>query len=109
MPRIVDEAIDYLTERNTHIPPVISILALIGLGRVARLASLGLAALWVADQVRNIDRDRAHTNPKKQEDRMVDTAMEDSFPASDPPSYSGTVATGAPEEVSSVVQLRTVH
>ena len=108
MPRIVDTAIDYLSERNAHVPPVISILALIGLGRVARLASLGLAALWVADQVRQIDRDRSDAKPGNKADRRVDTAMEDSFPASDPPSFTSTV-TGSPEEPSNVSRLRTVH
>ncbi len=109
MPRIVDTAIDYLIKRNTHVPPVISILALMGLGRVARVASFGLAALWLADQLRQIDRDRSETKPHVQADRKIDAAMEDTFPASDPPAFTSAIGTSSPEEVSNVSRLRTVH
>jgi hypothetical protein len=108
MPRIVDEAIDYLTEREPHIPPMIAVLALIGLGKTARLASLGLVTLWFANQIRNIDRHRGRRPRKDKQDQLVDTTEEDSFPASDAPGYSPTIS-GAPEEVSNVARLRTVH
>jgi hypothetical protein len=35
---------------------------------------------------------------KPRQDRLVDAAVEDSFPASDPPAYMGGTATGAPRE-----------
>jgi hypothetical protein len=35
---------------------------------------------------------------KPRQDRLVDAAVEDSFPASDPPAYMGGTATGAPRD-----------
>jgi hypothetical protein len=37
---------------------------------------------------------------KSRQDRLVDAAVEDSFPASDPPAYMGGAATGAPRDTS---------
>jgi hypothetical protein len=37
--------------------------------------------------------------PKPRQDRLVDAAVEDTFPASDPPAYMGGTATGAPSHV----------
>jgi hypothetical protein len=44
----------------------------------------------------NSDIIAAKEAPKPRQDRLVDAAVEDTFPASDPPAYMGGTATGAP-------------
>ncbi len=93
MRREIDQAIDYINRKDGPAPIIVTTLALIGMGKLARLAALGLAAFWLADHIRTIEKDRALFRP----DEEIDTASEDSFPASDAPGYGSTTA-GAPEE-----------
>jgi hypothetical protein len=44
----------------------------------------------------NLDIIVAKDATRPRQDRLVDAAVEDSFPASDPPAYMGGTATGAP-------------
>ena len=100
MARIVDDSVDYLNKHRNNIPPVIAVLALVGLGRLARLATLGMGVAWLARELREMDRSRSTGSS-----RAVDTAMEDTFPASDAPSYSPTTA-GSPDEQVQAVKRR---
>jgi hypothetical protein len=94
MRKEIDQAIDYINRKDGPAPIIVTTLALIGMGRLARLAALGLAAFWVADHIRTIEKERALFRPSEDD---IDAASEDSFPASDAPSYGGATA-GAPEE-----------
>jgi hypothetical protein len=74
---------------------------LIGLGalsllRTSRFLSLALAGAWLYDvagksQSARADRGRDIASRRKIADR-IDAQMEDTFPASDPPSFSGVTA-----------------
>jgi hypothetical protein len=97
MARYVDDSIDYMNRYKSSIPPVIAVLAVVGLGRLARLATVGLAIAWAAHELREMDRTRSARGPHRKADKLVDTAMEDSVPASDPPSYSASSA-GTPDD-----------
>jgi hypothetical protein len=44
------------------------------------------------------DRIAAKSAEGKKREKLVDKAVEDSFPASDPPSYMGGATTGAPKK-----------
>jgi hypothetical protein len=100
MARILDDSVDYLSKHRNNIPPVIAVLALVGLGRLARLATLGMGVAWLARELREIDRSRTTGA-----NRAIDTAMEDTFPASDAPSYSPTTA-GSPDQQVEAVKRR---
>ena len=44
------------------------------------------------------DKIAAKSAEGKKRERLIDDAVEDSFPASDPPSYMGGATTGAPKK-----------
>ncbi|MBV9053210.1 MAG: hypothetical protein JO357_03710 [Hyphomicrobiales bacterium] len=44
------------------------------------------------------DKIAAKSADGKKRERLIDDAVEDSFPASDPPSYMGGATTGAPKK-----------
>ncbi len=44
------------------------------------------------------DRIAAKSADGKKRERLIDDAVEDTFPASDPPSYMGGATTGAPKK-----------
>ena len=44
------------------------------------------------------DQVAAMSADEKTREKLIDRAVEDSFPASDPPSYMGGVTTGAPKK-----------
>ena len=106
MARIVDDSVDYLSKHRNNIPPVIAVLALVGLGRLARLATLGMGVAWLARELREMDKSRSGGGSGKSASQAVDTAMQDTFPASDAPSYSPTTA-GSPDEQVEAVKRRT--
>jgi hypothetical protein len=51
-----------------------------------------------SDQPSKTDRIAAKTASVKTREKLIDEAGEDSFPASDPPSYMGGATTGAPKK-----------
>jgi hypothetical protein len=81
------------------VPPVLMALGAFSLFRTSRLLSLAVLGAWAYDFAAHSDHDRRRrgrdVGSKRDASATIDTAMEDSFPASDPPSFSGTTA-GAP-------------
>lgn len=84
---------------KAYVPPVLMALGAFTLLRTSRLLSLGLLGLWAYDIAAGADGTRKtrgrDVGSRRLADQAVDAAVEDSFPASDPPSYSGSTA-GAP-------------
>ena len=105
MARYIDESIDYMNKHKSVIPPAIAVMAAIGLGRMARLATIGMAIAWAARELREMDKVRSDRGPLSKSDAVIDTAMEDSFPASDPPAYSASSA-GTPNDQGSADNVR---
>ncbi len=97
MARFVDESIDYMNKHRAAIPAAVAVLAFVGLGRLAKMAALGMAAVWVARELREMDRSRSGRESRKVSEKAIDTAVEDSFPASDPASYTSSTV-GTPDE-----------
>jgi hypothetical protein len=81
------------------IPPILMAFGAVSLLRSSRLLSLTLIGVGLYDLAKNSDASRQQRSgnalTKRAAYREVDSESEDSFPASDPPSYSGTTA-GAP-------------
>ena len=78
------------------VPPVLIALGAISLLRSSRL--LGLAALgaYLSDAAQKVDADRRRRGidlpTRRRQGERIDEEMADSFPASDPPSFSGMTA-----------------
>jgi hypothetical protein len=51
-----------------------------------------------SDEPSKTDRIAAKTAAGKTREKLIDEAVEDSFPASDPPSFMGGATTGAPKK-----------
>lgn len=81
------------------IPPVLMVLGGLSLLRTSRLLGFVALGAYLYDAAVNSDnnrklRGRDHDS-KKTASAALDQELEDSFPASDPPSFSGSTA-GAP-------------
>ena len=74
------------------LPPLLMSLGAISLLRRPGLLALTLLGASLYDTASAADRDRRN---RRAIERRIDIADEDSFPASDPPSFSGSTA-GAP-------------
>jgi hypothetical protein len=70
----------------------------VALRLVAGLAIGGTAAVWLARRGRTdpARRPTSSGNGQSAEDRALDEAVEDSFPASDPPAFRQSVIAGSP-------------
>ena len=81
------------------IPPVLMALGAFTLLRTSRILSLAVLGFWAYDAATKNDAGRKSSGSdigsKRAAHKAIDDASEDSFPASDPPSYSGSTA-GAP-------------
>jgi len=82
------------------VPPVLMAFGAISLLRTSRLLSLVALGALLYDTAADVDAERkarGRSLPvRRAESRRLDTEIEDSFPASDPPSSSGSMTAGAP-------------
>lgn len=83
-------------ELKEIVPPVLIALGALSLLRSSRLLSLVAAGAYLYDAAQKVDADRRQRGvdlrSRKRESRRVDDEIADSFPASDPPSFSGMTA-----------------
>jgi hypothetical protein len=81
------------------VPPVLMTLGAISLLRISRFLSLAVLGAYLYHAAENSDDLRKtrgrDLGARRLANHQIDTAIDDSFPASDPPSYSGSTA-GAP-------------
>jgi hypothetical protein len=81
------------------VPPVLMAFGAISLLRTSKLLSLVALGAYLYNVAANSEADRRvrgrNVAARRTSGRNIDTEMEDSFPASDPPSFSGSTA-GAP-------------
>jgi hypothetical protein len=92
--RFVDETVKFVEERPASALGVAAVLRFMGMGALARFAVVGIGAIWLVDQIREIEARRGATQDT---DSKVDENSEESFPASDAPGTNSTTA-GSPEE-----------
>ena len=75
------------------IAPTLMALGAVSLIRTSRLATLALVGAYLFDHARVVDSDRHRRGvsaaAKRAAEERLDAALADSFPASDPPAYSG--------------------
>jgi len=80
-------------------PPALMVLGAFSLLRTSRFLSFALVGAWLYSIAADTDESRKRRRLDRRSQRLaellVDQASEDSFPASDPPTYSGSTA-GAP-------------
>jgi hypothetical protein len=81
------------------VPPVLMALGAILLFRSSRVLALAVLGAWTYDAVARTEEGRVqrqrNIGARRAKDESVDQMVEDSFPASDPPSSHGATA-GAP-------------
>jgi hypothetical protein len=81
------------------VPPVLMAFGAISLLRTSKLLSLVALGAYLYNVAANSETERTvrgrNVATRRAVGRSIDTEMEDSFPASDPPSFSGSTA-GAP-------------
>jgi hypothetical protein len=95
--RFIDETVKFVEERPAAALGIAGALRFLGFGMFARLAVVGIGAVWLVDQVRDIE---AKRNEAQDSDEKIDQESEDSFPASDAPSTTASKA-GSPAETDS--------
>jgi hypothetical protein len=79
------------------VPPVLMALGAVSLLRTSRFLSLALLGGWVYSEMQKSDAARQiRARAASLASAGIDEEIDDSFPASDPPSFSGMTA-GAPE------------
>ena len=87
------------TDLKALLPTLLIGLGAVSLLRTSRLLSLAVAGAWLYDVANTTDRGRRakgrNLAARRAVARRIDNEAEDSFPASDPPSFSGSTA-GAP-------------
>jgi hypothetical protein len=85
-----------LDELSTMVPPVLMALGAFSLLRTSRLLSLALLGGWLYTKAQESDGSRhargVSAPAKRASSQRVDLAVEDTFPASDPTSFSGTTS-----------------
>jgi len=78
------------------VPPVLLALGALSLLRSSRLLSLVAAGAYLYDMAQKVDADRRKRGvdlpSRRRAGKRIDEQMADSFPASDPPSFSGVTA-----------------
>jgi hypothetical protein len=74
------------------VPPLLMALGALSLLRSSRTLSVAIIGTWLYGLARKSDAER---DAGRITSETIDQEMEDSFPASDPPSFSGSTA-GAP-------------
>jgi hypothetical protein len=78
------------------VPPVLIMLGALSLIRSSRLLGLAAAGAWLYDAAQKVDADRRRRGvdlpSRRRDSKRVDDEIADSFPASDPPSFSGMTA-----------------
>jgi hypothetical protein len=78
------------------LPPALIALGALSLLRSSRLLGLAAFGVWLYDAAQKADADRARRgvdlSSRRRASRLIDEEMADSFPASDPPSFSGMTA-----------------
>lgn len=81
------------------VPLMLMALGALSLFRTSRALMLTVLGAWAYDVVARADHDhirrRRNIAARRAQERLLDQAIEDSFPASDPPSTHGATA-GAP-------------
>jgi len=78
------------------VPPVLIALGAVSLLRSSRLLSLVAAGAYLYDMAQKVDADRKRRGvdlpSRRRTGERIDAENADSFPASDPPSFSGMTA-----------------
>jgi hypothetical protein len=78
------------------VPPVLIALGALSLLRSSRMLGLVAAGAYLYDAAQKVDADRHRRGvdlpSRRRESKRVDDEIADSFPASDPPSFSGMTA-----------------
>ncbi len=82
------------------VPPVLMLFGAVSLLRTSRFLSLLALGAFLYDAAVNTDADRKargrDLSTRRATAKRLDAEIEDSFPASDPPSSSGSTTAGAP-------------
>ena len=92
----------YMTSEGLKeiVPPVLIALGALSLVRSSRLLGLVAAGAYLYDAAQKVDADRRRRGvdlpSRKRESNRVDNEIADSFPASDPPSFTPTAGTRTP-------------
>ena len=94
--RIIQTSLAAPESLKEIVPPVLIALGALSLVRSSRLLGLVAAGAYLYDAAQKVDADRRRRGvdlpSRKRESNRVDEEIADSFPASDPPSFSGMTA-----------------
>jgi hypothetical protein len=94
--RIVDTSHTASESLKEIVPPVLIALGALSLLRSSRLLGLVAAGAYLYDAAQKVDADRRRRGvdlpTRRRESKRIDDEIADSFPASDPPSFSGMTA-----------------